>query len=97
MRLPIEKNPVKRAWIKFWYNSVTRFLVVLLPSYFIILVPALRYLGVPGETQRTIVTLVYLAVIGWAMMDNDYTQLQRIGRDHDGKPLKPEPSAELMT
>ena len=88
MPLPRETNSLKRTWIRFWYNNVTRFLVVLLPSYALPLVAALTYFGVPGEMQRHFVTVTYLAVLGWAMVDNDYTQLERIGLDVDRRPLK---------
>lgn len=80
-----ETNTFKRAWIRVWYNVWTRMLVVLVPSYFIILVPLLHVLGVSGEAIRTILQLVYIAVLGLAIFDNDFTNLYRIGRNLEGK------------
>jgi hypothetical protein len=77
-----------RAWIWFWYNNTTRFLVVLFPSYFVIVVPLLQFLGLEGEAFRRTLALVYLAVFAWAVKDNNYSNLERIGLNVDRRPLE---------
>lgn len=82
-----ETNVFKRAWIRFWYNGWTRIFVVLAPTYFIILVPLLHVLNVCGEATRIILQVVYIGVLAWAIIDNDFTNLYRIGRNVHGKRL----------
>lgn len=82
-----EQNPLKRGWIWFWYNDTTRLLGVLLPSYFAVLLPLLLWLGLPAAYMRETVSLVYILVVAWAMIDNDYTNLNRIGLDAYRRPL----------
>jgi hypothetical protein len=79
-----------RGWIRFWYNTVTRLLFVLLPGYFVGLIPLLRYLEVPPEYANKVLVAAYVGVFLWAMVDNDFSQLNRIGRDVDGNLLPPE-------
>lgn len=81
MSTDIEYNPVKRWWILFWYNDITRLLVVLIPSYFVVLIPLLLYLDLSGETIRNVLTVVYLCIFCWGVLDNDYTNLHRVGLD----------------
>jgi hypothetical protein len=93
-RLPEEKNKLKRAWIWFWYNNTTRFLLILFPSYLALVIPALLYLNFTGEAMRHTISLIYVAGIFWAMMDNDYSQLERIGLDVDRRPLRKQQQPE---
>lgn len=81
-------STVKKCWIWFWYSDITRLLVVLVPSYFIILIPILLYCGVQGETLRQTLTFTYIGVFMFAMMDNDYGNLNKIGLDVNRKKLK---------
>ena len=83
------KTRLRHAWIWFWYSDWTRLFVVLLPSYFVIVLPMLYALGVQGETLRETAIALYLGVFGWAMLDNDYTRLEEIGLDAYRKPLAP--------
>ena len=83
-----ETNPLKRFWIWFWYNTATRFLVILIPSYFVILIPLLLYLEVPEPYFRHILSGAYAGGFVWAMLDNDYSNLERIGLDVDRRPLR---------
>ena len=77
------------AWIWFWYRDITRFLVVLIPSYFIILIPFLYWIGIEdSETIKQISTVTYLVVILLSMKFNNYENLYKIGRDINGKKLK---------
>jgi hypothetical protein len=84
----VETNSLMRAWIWFWYNPTTRFMLVLVPTYFILLVPAFYYVGVRGEALRGCISVTYILVLLWAMVDNDYTKLERIGLDVNRRPLK---------
>jgi hypothetical protein len=88
-RRHLETNRFKRAWIWFWYSNATRLLLVLLPTYFVVLLPALAQLGLDVDQQRAIATITYLALLSWAIKDNDYTQLERIGLDVNRRPLGP--------
>lgn len=68
------------AWIWFWYNDTTRILLVMVPTYFIVLIPLLWFLGVrDSETIRGIAMFSYIAIFSFAMMDNDYENLNKIG------------------
>lgn len=77
-----------RAWIWFWYNNTTRCLVVLFPSYFVLIIPALLQLELSDEAFRRTLALVYFAVFAWAVRDNNYANLERIGLDVERRPLK---------
>lgn len=82
-----ETRLLVRAWIWFWYNNTTRFLVVLFPSYFLFVIPLLQSLGLEDQAFRRALTLVYLAVFAWAVLDNNYANLERIGLDVHRRPL----------
>mgnify|MGYP001250052153 CR=1 FL=1 len=83
-----EINPLKRAWIWFWYNDVVRFLVILIPTYFVVVIPLLFFVGVPPKYMGNTLSLIYMIGCVWAMLDNDYSNLRRIGLDEYRKPLK---------
>lgn len=83
----MENNKLKRAWIWFWYNTATRFCLVLFPSYFVVAVPLLLYLGVTGEPLRNSLMALYWGMFGWALVDNDYENLNRIGLTVDRRPM----------
>lgn len=83
-----ETNKLKRAWIWFWYSELTRVLLILFPSYFIFLIPTLLYAGVGAESMAPILTGVYMAGFLWAITDNDFENLRRIGLDVYRQPLK---------
>lgn len=92
-RKPIEKRRLVRAWIWFWYSEATRLLFVMLPGHFILTAPLLYGLGVPDEHFSTALGLVYALVFVWAMVDNDFENLERIGLDTNRRKLPPEPAA----
>ena len=74
----METNKLKRAWIWLWYNDVTRFAVQLgLPIIPVILLVA-YFFGV-GEYLRTVAMFAYMFTFGWMIIDNDYSNLRRIG------------------
>jgi len=82
-----EKRPLVRAWIWFWYNDVTRLGLMLGLPIPLVLLGAYSLFG-PGEYLRNVAIFSYLLGLGWAMLDNDYTQLERIGLDVYRKPLR---------
>lgn len=87
----MERNKLKRAWIWLWYNNVTRLLFVLVPSYLVLLIPALLHAGASGYTLKFAIAASYSLVSLWAMLDNDYTNLERIGLDVNRRPLPKAP------
>lgn len=86
-----ETNKLKRAWIRFWYNDITRVFLVMFPGHFLFTWPVLQYLGASGEVIKNFAILSYMVVFLLGMIDNDYTNLYRIGRDVNGRPLKRSP------
>lgn len=85
--LPLETRRLVRAWIWFWYNDITRMCVLLGLHLPFVLLGVYALFG-PGEYLRNVAIGAYLAVFMWAMVDNDYTQLERIGLDVYRKPLR---------
>ena len=78
LEVAMETNKLKRAWIWLWYNDVTRFAVLLgLPIIPVILLVA-YFFGV-GEYLRTVAMFAYMFTFGWMIIDNDYSNLRRIG------------------
>lgn len=76
-------------WIWFWYSDVTRIFLVLMPSYLLVVIPALYWMGITDHAVLKQVALVlYIAVILLAIEFNDYTNLEKIGRDVNRKKLK---------
>ena len=82
-----EARRLHRAWIWFWFNDWTRLLVVGLGGHLLLFIPVLYVFGVQGEALRSAAMGLYIAVFGWAMVDNDYTQLHKIGLDVYRRPL----------
>lgn len=84
----METNKFKRAWIWFWYNNITRLLLLVgLP-----IAPAIGiayYLGIrDGEVMRGIAMFTYMLFVGWGILDNDYSNLRGIGLDEHRSKLK---------
>jgi hypothetical protein len=82
-----ETNPYKRAWIWFWYNDATRIILVIGGglALFVFLVAAA--LGVKRDLALDLSMFVYFGCFCWALADNDYTNLYRIGLDVNRRPL----------
>ena len=78
--MEIETNKFKRAWIWLWYNETTRILVLIgLP-----ILPLIMVVGTifgPGEYLRGVAGFSYVFLFGWGMLDNDFSNLRRIGLD----------------
>ena len=82
----METNKFIRAWIWFWYNDITRLCIILgLPVIPVIAVVAAVF-G-PGEYLRTVAGFTYIFIFGWALLDNDYSNLRRIGMDEHRKKI----------
>lgn len=82
----METNRLKRAWIWIWYNDITRLCVLLgLPVIPVMLI-AMSIFG-PGEYLRTVAGAAYILFFGWAMIDNDYSNLRRIGMNEYRKKI----------
>jgi len=81
-------SKIKRWWIWFWYNDITRFLFVMFPFYFVVLIPLLIWIGVPKEIIKNILIVIYITVWCWAIIDNDYSNLRKIGLDEYRRLLK---------
>jgi len=86
--IPQETRWYVRFWIWFWYCDVTRLLIPLCGLHLVAVIPLMAFLGIDGEDRRTGAMVAYVLVLCWAMLDNDYSKLYRIGRDIDHRPLK---------
>ena len=82
----METNKFKRAWLWIWYNDITRLCVLLgLPVLPVIMVCYLAF-G-PGEYLRTVAGVAYIGFFVWALIDNDYSNLRRIGMNEYRKKI----------
>lgn len=75
-----------RAWIWFWFNDITR-LVFLCGLHVPLLVLGCYAVFGPGVYLNQVAFWSYGVFFCWAMLDNDYTQLERIGLDVYRRPL----------
>jgi len=73
-----ESNKFKRAWIWFWFNNWTRILCMIgIP-----LLPLVCVVGTIfgwGEYLKGVALITYSALMAWMFLDNDYSNLRRIG------------------
>lgn len=89
--MAINMNNVSKleyCWIWFWYNDITRMFVILIPSYMFLLIPFLKWIGIPFEYFDEIAVAVYLTVFVLGLTFNDYSQLRKIGLDEYRRKLK---------
>ena len=89
----IDENEIKVGrlqywWIWCWYNDVTRLVGVLLGLHVIPTGIVLYNLGVDHDAIRFVIAAQYLVVFGWALIDNDYTNLNKIGLTVHRTPLR---------
>jgi len=70
----------RKAWIWFWYNDVTRGLM-LMGIHLIPIATFMVWAGVDGEIIKNTLIGVYLVGIVWGIVDNDYSNLRKIGMD----------------
>lgn len=68
------------AWTWFWYNTVTRIFVVLIPTYMIAVIPFLQYvIKVPANDMANSLSAIYLMVFMIAVWDNDFSKRAKYG------------------
>lgn len=79
MKYKISK--LEYAWIWFWYNDITRIFFVVIPSYFIIIIPLILWIfpDISEESFKTTLIFTYMVVLLFAFNFNDYTNLNKIG------------------
>ncbi len=76
----MEINKFKHVWIWFWYNDATR-ICIALGVHLAPIGLLLSLFGADGETIRDTLAVVYIVVLVWAFLDNDYSNLRKIGMD----------------
>lgn len=68
------------VWAWFWYNTVTRICVVLIPTYMVFVVPFLIYVvKVPASDMANTISAIYLLVFMIAVYDNDFSKRRKYG------------------
>lgn len=68
------------VWAWFWYNTVTRICVVLVPTYMVFVVPFLHYVvKVPPSDMANTISAIYLFVFMIAVYDNDFSKRRKYG------------------
>lgn len=81
----------KAVWIWIWFNDVTRFLIPLLGLHLVVTLVGLDLSGLRQslsvEVMKSILIGQYSLFFLWAMADNDYENLNRIGLTVDRTPL----------
>jgi hypothetical protein len=81
-------SKLEYCWIWFWYNDITRIFFIIIPSYLFLLIPFLKWIGIPVEYLDEIAVFTYLTVFVLGLMYNDYSQLRKIGMDEYRNKLK---------
>lgn len=68
------------AWTWFWYNTVTRMFVVLIPTYMIAVIPFFKYvLEVPANDMANALSALYFLIFVIAVYDNDFSKRKKYG------------------
>lgn len=67
------------AWIWFWYNDMTRMFLVVMPTHYAFIVPLLLWSGMDVKSIGDILWPIYGMILFWAFIDNDYSNLRKIG------------------
>jgi len=75
------------AWIWFWYNDMTRTFFVVIPTHYLIIVPVLLWSGMDVKSIGDILWPIYGLILAWAFIDNDYSNLRKIGLNEYRKKL----------
>lgn len=75
-----ETNKLIRFWIWIWYNSYTRLCILLGFTVIPVLVFA-KIFGIYGEFVIDFSVFTYIVFLFWAIIDNDFSNLRRIGLD----------------
>lgn len=75
-----------RWWILFWYNDITRLCIISgVPSLIICVV--LSYTLGSGVYLKSVSLISYVGLFAWAVVDNNYSNLRKVGLDEYRKPL----------
>jgi hypothetical protein len=85
----MEHNRLRRMWIWFWYNDITRLCILFGVPVIPVVLGLLAIFG-PGEYLRDVGAGMYLLLVAWAILDNDYSQLRRIGLDEYRRRIRSE-------
>lgn len=80
-RYPYAERKLTRAWVRCWFSDCFRMGVVLLPTYFVVVLPLLYLVGVPASAMSNTAAFIYAMGFVWAMCDNDYETRWRVGQD----------------
>lgn len=72
---------MRKAWLRFWFNDYTRMIGVMMGGHLVITGPwifaILSYFNAL-EYFRIVVALLYSFILIWAILDNDYSKLDRL-------------------
>ena len=79
----------QKAWIWIWYNDATRLLFIFFGGNLLLTIPLLfLWSGLDAETIRGVAAAQYAMFFGWGILDNDYSNLRKIGMDEFRNHLK---------
>jgi len=68
------------AWTWFWYNTVTRMFIVLIPTYMVFVIPFFKYvLEVPDADMANSLSALYFLIFMIAVYDNDFSKRKKYG------------------
>ena len=86
-----EQNPIRRLFIRYWYNDIFRIGVFVFPLWLLVLGGVLISLGAHESPIMlpafgVLYLSGFLALCKW----NNYSNLRRIGLDELGRPLENE-------
>lgn len=81
-----ETRRLVRAWIWLWYHDYTR-LALMTGLHLPLVLLAFAVSFGTGEYLRNVALISYGLTIAWLMLDNDYSNLRRIGMDEFRNPL----------
>lgn len=76
-------NPAIRTLARFWYHGRTRLFIVFIPSYFVVLAPALLSMDLHPELVLDILAAVYVIVCAWALLDSPSQVARAISLDEE--------------
>lgn len=79
------------VWIWFWYSDATRLAFPLLGLHLVFTVLLVGGFGLnehlDAGMMRHGLIFQYIVVFGWALLDNDYETLRKVGLSVDRQPL----------
>ncbi|NOH56880.1 hypothetical protein F0261_02370 [Alteromonas sp. 07-89-2] len=72
---------MRKAWLRFWFNDYTRIIGVVLGGHLLITGPWIFVILSHFDALehfRIVVAFLYSLILMWAMLDNDYSKLDRL-------------------